>query len=253
MDDALIRVLDRRGMRPKVVMDVGVASGVTTVDLKRALERQGFEFQTIATDRTIHCYVVGLHDDLDVLVEPSGHILKVELHGRDFAPWCSLTDYLDGLFLVKAAVRRYVHWRFRRAGLRFPLEGPGATRRPGGLSIDGPYGMVTPELKGRPDVTILEGDILVPPPPGLTGVADVIRLAHVIRPDRFSADEIRRIVRNVRTQCNDGALVIVCRSNPRARVRAALKGSIFLAVPGGGFELEERIGAGSEFERYFLP
>jgi hypothetical protein len=253
MDEALIRVLARRRMRPRVVMDVGVASGVTTVALKKALERQGFEFETIATDRTINGYVARLHQGLDVLIEPRGHILKIELHGRDFSPWCSATDYLDGLFLFKAFVRRYVDWRFRRAGLKFPLEGEWEARRQGGLSIEGPYFMVTPELKGRPNVTILEDDILSPRPPGLTGVADVVRLAHVLRPDRLSAGQIRRIVRNVRVSCRDGAVVLVCRSNPRARARAALEGSFLIAVPGGGFELEERIGPGSEVENYFVP
>jgi hypothetical protein len=132
------------------------------------------------------------------------------------------------------------------------LDGGGMTSRQGGLSIDGPYGMVTPELKGRPDVTILEDDILSPRTPGLTGVADVVRLAHVIRPDRFSAGEIWRIVQNVRNSSRDGAVVLVCRSKPRARARAAMEGSIFITVPGGGFELEERIGPGSEVERYFV-
>ena len=238
MDEALIAVLKRKGLRPQVVMDIGVASGATTVDLKRALDRHGFSARIIATDRTLRCYVARLHRELDVLFEADGHILKIEIFGVDFSPWCSARDYLSGLALLKGGVSRYIAWRLNGAWPPF--------------RVDGPYSMITPELKGRPDVTIIEDDILSPTPPELIGSADVIRLAHVVRPDRFSEDDIRRIVGNVRRRCRDGAVVIVCRSNPRARVRGALEGSIFQAVPGGGFEIEDRIGPGSEVERYFL-
>jgi hypothetical protein len=61
----------------------------------------------------------------------------------------------------------------------------------------------------------------------------------------------RRIVRNVEPSAA-GRSSSSAAATARAR-RAALRGSIFLAAPGGGFELEERIGAGSEFERHFLP
>lgn len=252
LDDALIRVLDRRAIRPKVVMDVGVASGATTVDLKKAFAQHGFEVAIIATDRTINCYVVRLHSELDVLIEPNGHILKIELCGIAFSPWCSTRDCLSGLFLLKGALARYVDWRFKRAGLKLPIHDGLLNDCRRRLSIDGPYCMITPELKGRPDVTIMEDDILSPTPPELTGVADVVRLAHVIRPDSFSENDIRQVVRNVRSRCREGAVVIVCRSNPRARVRGALEGSIFIAVPGGGFVLEDRVGPGSEVEGYFL-
>jgi hypothetical protein len=249
LDDILLRVLDRRALRPKVVMDIGVASGATTVDLKKALEAHGFEATIIATDRTITCYVVRLHRELDALVEANGHILKIEVHGIDFSPWCGTRDYLTGSFLVKGVVRRYVEWCVERAGVRFPIEhAPSSGQR---LRIDGPYRMITPELKGRPDVAIIEENILAPTPPELVAVADVVRLAHVVRPDRFSEAEIHQIVRNVRSRCRDGAVVMVCRSHPRARVRGSLEASVFVAVP-GGFALEDRVGPGSEVEPYFL-
>jgi hypothetical protein len=55
MDEALIAVLKRKGLQPQVVMDIGVASGATTVDLKSALDRHGFSARIIATDRTLCC------------------------------------------------------------------------------------------------------------------------------------------------------------------------------------------------------
>jgi hypothetical protein len=252
MDERLIRAIDTRGLRPKVVMDIGVASGVTTVDLMNSLKRAGHDVSMIATDRTIDGYVARLHPDLDVLVEPNGHVLKVELFGLEFSPWYSKSDYLSGLFVLKAILRRYVNWRVERSDARFPIGKESVPWSSKGLAVEGPFSMITPELKGRTDVVILEDDILAPPPPGMVGVADVVRLAHVIRPDRFSPDEIERIAVNVRSRCRDDALVLVCRSNPRQRVRESLEGSIFVATPDGGFALHERIGPGSEVERYFL-
>jgi hypothetical protein len=82
-------------MRPKVVMDVGVASGVTTVD-RSALERQ--EFQTIATDRTIHCYVVDC-----TTISMSWRAQRPHPEGR--ASWKVRSSQLhglpDGLFCSK--------------------------------------------------------------------------------------------------------------------------------------------------------
>jgi len=84
----------------------------------------------------------------------------------------------------------------------------------------------------------------------MTGFADVVRRANVIRPDRLSAGEIRRIAGNVRSSSRDGAVVLVCRD--KTRVCPVQEGSFFIAVPGVGFELEERIGPGSEAERHFV-
>jgi hypothetical protein len=61
--------------------------------------------------------------------------------------------------------------------------------------VEGPFVLVTPELKGRPDVVVRTDDILEPPPADLAGAADVVRIVNVLRPTisrRANCDRSRR-------------------------------------------------------------
>ncbi len=111
---------------------------------------------------------------------------------------------------------------------------------------------MTPELKARDDVVIRQDDILEPLPADLNGVADVLRIANVLRPDRFSPGQLRQIAANLRQRCREGALVLVGRHLGREGEDHKRGYTFFEAVHGGGFQVLERVGRGSEVERYFV-
>ena len=251
LDNRLAAILGKRLDRPRVFMDVGMANGISTLETIRCLERAGLGVQTIATDRNLVAYVVRLHKNLDVLVEPNGHILMIEWNGWRLSPACGLWDYLTGRGLVKWGLTMWAKRRLARLSLPLEPRSGGTAEDPG--AVEGPFLMVTPELKGRSDVVVRIEDILEPLAPDLTGVADMVRIVNVLRPDRFPPAQLRQIAVNLRQRCRDGGLLVVGRNRMQRGVRSRWAVSIFQAEPGGNLQLVERLGTGSEVEAYFLP
>lgn len=244
VNEIFFATLDRCGLAPAVIMDIGASSGVTTLEWMDQFARRGMAIKTIVTDRAMSAYLVRLSRHLTVLIEPDGHILQIEVMGCGLRPWSSRRDYVSGLCLLRQAIVAHARRALRRLALPFPLDAQGAAQT--GNTVSGPYRLLTPALRGRPDVEFVEDDILAPNPPALIAVADAVRLANIVQRIYFSDAEIALIARNVRGRCRDGALAIVCRNHPNS-----VEGSILRAVASGGFAVEARIGAGSEVERDF--
>ncbi len=242
----LAALLKKQDRRPMVFMDVGMANGVSTLETIRCLEQAGLPVQTIATDRNLEAYVVRLSRHLDLLVEANGHLLLIEWHGWLFSPVCHLGDHVTGRSLFKWIASAW--GRRRLARLELPLT-PGRVR-PDGVVV-GPFRLVTPELQGRPDVVVRSDDILEPTPPEWVGVADVVRVVNVLRPDRFSPTELRQAAANLRQRCRDGGILVIGRNRMQEKVRPCWGATFFRAEPGGGWRILDRLGAGSEVEQDF--
>lgn len=245
INDMFFEVLAPAAASPLLVMDIGISSGVTTIEWLVEFERRGFRVKMIGTDVSMTTYIVTLGRNLRVLVEPNGSILQLELFGRGIRLWCGWRDYFNGSFAVRRALARLAKRRLARLGIHFPIN-----RVPLGpleLVISGPYRLVTPQLRARADVVLADDNILAATPPEYAGVADVIRAANVLQHSYFSDEQIRAAVRNIRARCRgEGSLVVICREKD-----GILEGSI-LRTTGAGFCVERRLGAGSEVESYFV-
>jgi hypothetical protein len=251
LDERLVAILQAQGRHPRVFMDVGMANGVSTVATIQCFERAGLPVQTIATDRNLVGYVFRVNRHVDVLAEENGHILLIEGPGWDVVPCCERGDFRTGHFFVSVLKRGITAWARRQVAKRgLPLSA--RVGEAGGVSgaVAGPFLLVTPELKNRPDVVVRQDDLLEPLPVDLAGVADVVRIENVLRPDRFSPAQLQHVAVNVRQRCRDGAILLVGRHKGKARERPDTGSTFFQAVQ-GGFRVLERVGAGSEVERYF--
>ena len=248
LDTQLATLLKKQERRPAVFMDVGMANGISTLETIRCLERAGLPVQTIATDRNLEAYVVRLSRDLDLLVEAKGHILLIEWHGWLFSPFCHFWDHVTGRSLLKWIATARGKRQVTRLGL--PLT-PGHVR-PDGV-VAGPFRLVTPELQGRADVLVRPDDILESTPPEWVGVADVLRVVNVLRPDDFTPLQLRQVAKNLRQRCREGGILVVGRNRMQRGVRPRWAATFFRAEPGGGWRTLERLGAGSEVEQFFDP
>jgi len=246
LDARLVPLLKAQEHRPTVFMDVGMANGISTLETIRCLEQAGLPVQTIATDRNIEGYVVRLCRYLDVLVEAKGHILLIEWHGWLFSPFCHFWDHVTGRSLLKWIVTAWGKRQVTRLGL--PLTPDHV--RPDGVVV-GPFRLVTPELQGRPDVLVRTDDILEPTPPEWIGVADVVRVVNVLRPDRFSPTQLRQAAANLRQRCRDGGILVVGRNRMQDKLRPCWGATFFRAEPDGEWRVLERMGVGSEVEECF--
>jgi hypothetical protein len=245
MNDLLFEILDRRSLSGRTLMDIGIASGITTLEWLNAFEERGETVDMIATDLTINVYLANLGRHLRALLEPNGHILQIEVMGRGIGLWNQRHDVRTGRFIWKKALLALV-----RACLWWSGASPGDDRRrgrSGSPSISGPYQLVTPRLRSHVRVRLLDDDILAATPPDRVAVADVIRLANIVQRSYFTEEHIRKIVRNVRERCRGpGSLVVLCRNRSDG-----FEGSILRLTDDGKFAVEARLDSGSEAERFF--
>lgn len=229
---------------PSIVMDIGMSSGITTVEWLAEFVRRGIAVKMIGTDISLSVYCVTLGRNVHVMIEPNGSILQLDLFGRGLRLWCGWRDYFNGSFVIRKTLGAFARQRLARLAIDFPIKGPPATRH--AAVVSGPYQLVTPQLRGRHDVLLADDNILEPNPPEYVGVADVVRIANVLQRTYFSEEQIGIAVSNIRARCRgEGSLVVVCRDKD-----GVLEGSI-LRAENGGFSLERRLGLGSEVESYF--
>ncbi|MFN6108430.1 MAG: hypothetical protein ACK5EA_28760, partial [Planctomycetaceae bacterium] len=69
--------------------------------------------------------------------------------------------------------------------------------------------------------------------------------------DRFSPAQLSQIAHNLRQRCREGAVVLVGRHLGREGEDHKRGYTFFEALGGGGFQVLERVGGGSEVEECF--
>jgi hypothetical protein len=229
MNDLFFATAERRGLRPSVAMDIGVSSGVTTLEWLREFEKRGLAVTMMATDlvMSVDIYSIGPH--MRVLTEKNGHLLQIEIFGRGIRAHIRGRDYVTGGIL----------WRKALHGIAQALLKKGVHQ--------GTYQLVAPALRGQERIRLFDDDVFAPNLPQFTRCADVVRVANLIQPIYFSDRQIRIAVENIRERCRgEGSMVIVCRNT-----EDGLEGSILRMSAGRRLVTESRLRHGSEVEDYF--
>jgi hypothetical protein len=206
------------------LLDVGISSGVTTLELLERLERGGRPVTGVGIDIQLYAYLDRLLG-MDVLHDGRGNILQLA------TPWCAKGRPDPALrsvrsHLLRALIATCERVRCGRPGSRVAL--------------------VTRGLLERQDFRILEHDVTQPidlPP----GSFDVIRAANILNRSYFPAKVIERIVSNLVPLLKEDGLLLVCRTDGRDGSNHA---TIFRkqAAPGRRLHPVARIGNGSEIE-----
>jgi hypothetical protein len=229
MNDLFFATLDRCRLVPQSVMDIGVSSGVTTVEWLREFDRRGLPVTMIATDLVMSVDLFAIGRYMRVLTEKNGHLLQIEMFGSGIRTFLRRRDYLTG----------GVVWRKALCYLARPLLKM--------ATHEGTYLLVSPALRDQDRIKLFDDDLLAPNPPQFARCADVVRVANLVQPIYFSDDQIRQAVENIRERCRgEGSLVVVCRN-----AGTNLEGSILRMTGQRQFSVEARLGRGSEVEHHF--
>jgi hypothetical protein len=229
IDDLLFDTVSRLKLIPRCVMDVGVSSGVTTLEWMREFDKRDLPVTMIATDLAMKVYMFQIGRNICALTETNGHLLQMEIFGKPIYAYRRRRDYFTGGVIWRNALCGFARSRLSKC-LR-----------------QGPYYLVTPALRGQDRIVLLEDNILAPSPKDLTGCVDIIRIANLIQRVYFTDNEIRRCVQTIRERCRgENSLVIVCRNKP-----GGLEGSILRLTDRKEFVVEARLGPGSEVETFF--
>lgn len=236
IDEALTECLDQAGATVDAVLDLGISSGVTTIELAEAIRRSGRLVSITGTDRSLAARIVDLPLGCRALVEPTGHVLQYEIWGRAMRPWTRRLDYLTGMAVVRRFVNRTLApLAFARA--RDKTQQPGET-----------VALVSPRLARSDTIQLIEDDITIRNAT-LVGAFDLVRAANILNRHYFDPASLRRAVENVRSYLRGpGAWLLVLRTHGDSDHR----GTLFRVASDGDLEVVRRWGAGSEVEDLFL-
>src|SRR5579863_1685024 len=159
MNDLFFATLDRCRLVPQSVMDIGISSGVTTLEWLGEFDRRGFSVTMIATDLVMNVDLFAIGRHMRVLAERNGHLLRIEVFGRGIRTFLRRRDYLTG-GIVWRKVLCYATRRLLRTA-----------------SHEGTYLLVSPALRGQDRIKLFDDDVLASNPPEFAGCADVVRVA----------------------------------------------------------------------------
>jgi hypothetical protein len=230
IDEQMIEILKQSRTRIRDVLDVGVSSGITTIELDRALRAAGYTPRIVATDVVIDAFIVPVFPGCRALVDPCGNILQYELFDTAVRPWRRRLDWIDGMILIRHMLNR--------------ICGPRAMRSLAERNGVRHVALISPQVSHRSSVRIVRDDILVPNPQ-FAGRFDLLRAANIVNRGYFSDDDIQRILANFRSYlAGSGACLLIIRTHGRLENH----GTLFRLTQDGRLGVVARFGKGSEIE-----
>ena len=224
-------VLANRAPHFRHVLDVGVSTGLTTIELADFLRAQGASAQVVGTDLFVQAHLVEIAPGLRVLADADGWPLQYDVAGRPIRAWIRRLDYVTLMVAPRFFARSALRPRLRR----MIAEGRSLSVR-----------METTGLAER-NIELVENDIFVPTS-RFVGRFDFIRAANILNLNYFPAKRIREGISNIRSYCCGArSLVLVARSKGSHH-----DGTLFELGEDGTFAVRARVGNGSEIEALVL-
>ena len=233
LDPALVEALrDCSPTGPAELLDIGISSGATTLDLQRALAEAGYFPRITGTDLAIHASIVRLGRRCSALVSKDGQPLQFDLAGIAVRPWSRRLDWITGMWLVRPLIRRWLTGR---------LERKAADR-------GCPVALVSPRLSDHSSISIVEDDILIRRKE-FVGRYGLIRAANVLNRDYFPSEDLRRAIGNLQSYlASPGSLLLIVRTLGSGEHH----GTLFVLDEQRRLRVRQRFGKGSEIEQLAL-
>jgi len=229
LDAIVIRLARGKGWHNPAVLDVGVSSGVTTLELQEAMVADGFEPKFIGTDIAINAWIVRIAPGIRVLVDSRDRPLQYELFGIGLRAWNRRLDYVTGYRLLTRLARHFVHTgsNLNRQAVKLISRRTNAARAV---------------------LEIVEGDLSVPNQ-SFKKRFDIIRAANILNRGYFDPEKLLGMIGNLKDYARGpGSLIVVNRTHDDG----INHGTVFETTPDGGLRAVERIGSGSEIEGLML-
>lgn len=230
LNDELIRLITESGSAIARVLDVGVSSGVTTIELLRAFRAVGVSPEVTATDLVVEAYIVPLWRACRALVEEGGFPLQYELFGMVVRPWRRRRDLLNGMIAVRWLVNRVCAPRAHQA----------LQRGKGIRSVQ----LISPRLVSDPRAKVMSDDVLKRNP-GLVARFDFVRAANILNLHYFDESQLQSAIDNLKSyMAGPGSLLLILRT----RGQGDQHGTLFQLAESGRLRIVRRFGNGSEVE-----
>lgn len=228
----LLRQLKRDGLQAPDILDVGVSSGVSTLELHEDLDKGGLDARIVATDLLVDALLVRVLPKCHALVEPNGFPLRFDLPFGTMKPWVTRSDCSNGFFIPRKAINVMMTYLSRRI-----LRDPGDTRITR-------VKLVTPRLLTTSDIVICNDDISRYND-AFTGRFDLVRAANVLNRGYFPSHVLSTMLANIGRYLRgpEATLFVV-----RTHEDNSNHGTLFRVGDDRRFKVVWRVGTGSEIE-----
>jgi hypothetical protein len=225
LDAIIVRLARDRGWHRPAVLDVGVSSGVTTLDLLEAMTSSGLDPTIIATDMTVKAAILAIAPGIRVLVDVAGRPLQYDFFGLGIRAWNRRLDYLTGYYLLTKVAELLV-LRFQKSHLK-------------------DVKLISRRICSAKSVADIVEDDLIVRNPTFENRFDIIRAANILNLSYFDVVKLRLMIENLKAYARaPGALFVISRTHQDG----ANHGTIFQISSDNVLHIVERIGNGSEIE-----
>lgn len=232
VDAVILKQMGCAGAILDDILDVGISSGTTTLDLLEAARAAGHDPHICATDRSLGARLVSWPLGLSALLEPGGHILQYGILGWPLRAWRRRLDYVTGMALIQ----KLAQWTVGRAARRAAISGPAKD-----------VALVSPRLAGMRRVELVEDDV-TKPNSTFRHRFDLVRAANILNRDYFDFETLGQAAANLMSYMRgEGAWLLVIRTHEDKQQNGTL-----FRRKGGRLTVVHRFGRGSEIESILL-
>jgi hypothetical protein len=190
--------------RPLDVMDVACSSAVSSIEWLDSLRDAGIDCRMIAGDATVNAFVLSIGPNLHALVDRRGRAMQYEIGGVGLE-----------VPLRKRKIPRYglqvLLIRILGRLLAPTLSDPVSVARGEKWGMRWrPVQLVSPSIRRRRNLEIVEDDILVNR--SYVRCFDVVRAANILNLKYFDPPTLAAMLCNLRERLRDGGRLVVCRT-----------------------------------------
>lgn len=215
------------------VLDIGVSTGITAVELSEYMRSHGISARLTATDVFIDAFIVPILPGFTVLCDGEGWPLQYDFRGFSLRPWIRRLDYVTLAFVPLTLARRILQPRLKAA-----------VRSGKGTRVQ----MTTRLLPQGADIRFVENDITAHTP-AFAGRFGFARAANILNLGYFPPAQINVALNNIRSYLRGaGSLLLVTRTDETGKNN----GTLFELAKDNQFRPLVRIGRGSEIEHLVI-
>jgi hypothetical protein len=222
--------------RPLEVMDVACSSAVSSVEWLESLTNAGVDCHMTAGDASVNAFVLSVGNKLHALVDKHGRVMQYEVSGTGLEVPLrkrKIPKYGVPVLLVKTLAKL----------LGPTLSDPKRAARGERWGMRWrPVQLVSPSIRGRRHINVVEDDILVNR--GYVRCFHVLRAANILNLGYFDKPTLFAMLFNLRERLRDGGRLVVCRTD-RDNVN---HGTVFGLDAERRLRVLARLNGGSEIE-----
>ena len=222
--------------RPLEIMDVACSSGVSTVEWLESLNAAGIECHMTAGDASVNAFLLSIGNNLHALVDRRGRAMQYEVAGTGLEVPLrkrKMPKYLLPVLVMKALAKL----------LAPTLSDPALAARGARWGMRWkPVQLVSPSIRNRARISVVEDDILVNR--SYSRRFHVLRAANILNNGYFDKATLTAMLANLRERLRDGGVLVVCRTN-RENIN---NGTVFGLDSQRRLQVLARINDGSEIE-----